>query len=93
MGAMLQTALAREWPTACALPGIDENTVSEIREALETWQQPARLEKEVHNLLRHTRKVLKSLKDMLTPQICEDGRKWHGYESRLPRKLTRTRNS
>ena len=68
--------------------GIDENAVSEIRKVLETWQQPVRLEKEVNSLFRRTRRALKSLKDVLTPQICDDGKNWHGYESRRTRKLT-----
>ena len=66
--------------------GTDESAVGEIRKALKTWQQPVRLEKEVNSLFRQTRKALKSLKDALTPQICDDGKKWHGYESRRPRK-------
>ena len=66
--------------------GTDENAVAEIRKALEAWQQPVRLEKEVNNLFRQTRKALKSLKDALTPQVSDDDKKWHGYTSRRPRK-------
>lgn len=65
--------------------GADEIAVSRIRKALEVWQQPVRLAKEAENLLRQTRTALKSLRDLLTPQISEDGRIWHGYGSRRPR--------
>lgn len=66
--------------------GIDERAVSEIRAALERWQRTARLHKEVEELFRQTRKSLKSLKNALTPQICVNGKRWHGYETRRPRK-------
>jgi hypothetical protein len=66
--------------------GIDASAVNEIRAALERWQQTARLQKEVERLFRQTRKALQSLKDALSPQISAAGKRWHGYQSRRPRK-------
>ena len=65
--------------------GIDEDVVSEIRAALERWQQTARLQKEIEGLFRQTRTAMRSLKDTLAPQISAAGMSWHGYQPRRPR--------